>query len=578
MRRRLPTVAAIAMAAALTAGCQASLRTPSPSVAPPAPAEVPQTPPPEPPVALPDPVVALLAEAERHFEAGQQELSRGHLDSARSEFDRSLAVLLESPLGARTDPRLRERFDQLVDRISAYETIALREGDGFTEKKYEAASLDDLLGLSLYPHAAPSADLRDIVATDLSRTTHDISIPLNDRVLTYIDLFQGRLRDWFQAALTRGAAYLPMIQGVLRAQNLPLDLAYVPIVESAFSPTALSRAKAKGTWQFIRSTAQAYGLKYDWYVDERSNPEKATVAAAKYLSALRTMFKGNWHLALASYNGGPGLVQRAMTRTKITDFWKLIDKPRALPRETREYVPMVLAAIVIARNPAQYGFEVADAAPREFDTVMLAHPVDLRRIAEWAGTTIDEIEALNPELRRWTTPVGAPSYALKVPTGTAPALEARLSEAEPSELATLNWYVVKKGDSLAAIAKKLRVSRSDLSEANRLTLRSRVTPGQRLIIPVVPAAVVSARAQAGGAAGAPPVADAAGPADGGTAPPADAVKVVYRVKSGDTLYAIARMYRTTVDALKTWNHLDSSRILPGDRLTIYTKGSGRPEP
>jgi len=177
--------------------------------------------------------------------------------------------------------------------------------------------------------------------------------------MAYVELFQGRLHDWVQEGLRRGTRYLPMIQSVFRAEGLPLDLAYVPLIESAFKPNALSRAKAKGVWQFMRGTALEHGLKSDWYVDERADPEKATRAAASYLRTLRRTFGGDWCLALASYNGGPGLVRRAMKRSGLDNFWALASaKRRYLPRETREYVPMILAAIIIARNPAQFGFSI----------------------------------------------------------------------------------------------------------------------------------------------------------------------------------------------------------------------------
>src|SRR5205823_1549378 len=168
-----------------------------------------------------------------------------------------------------------------------------------------------------------------------------------------------------------------------------------PLVESAFKPEALSRAKAKGVWQFMSGTALENGLRRDWYIDERSDPEKATVAAARYLGTLKRQFDGDWHLALASYNGGPGRLQRAMKRAGLDDFWKLADKPKVLPRETREYVPMILAAIVIARNPTQYGFSLEPEPAPSYDKITLPRPVDLRRVAEWADTTIDEIQALN---------------------------------------------------------------------------------------------------------------------------------------------------------------------------------------
>src|SRR5207248_1152122 len=242
---------------------------------------------------------------------------------------------------------------------------ALATGDGFTEKKYEPASIDELLSTPAAPApASPStpAALKDVVASDVQSNRHDVPIPVNQRVLSYIQMFQGRLHDFIEEGMKRGSKYLPMIQNVFRAEGLPLDLAYVPLVESAFKPNALSRVNAKGVWQFMAGTAAENGLRRDWYIDERSDPEKATVAAARYLKTLSKPFNRDWHLALASYNGGPGRMQRAIKRSGTDSFWKLAEKPKILPRETREYVPMILAAIVIARTPSQYGFDFeADA-------------------------------------------------------------------------------------------------------------------------------------------------------------------------------------------------------------------------
>src|SRR5207342_894693 len=203
----------------------------------------------------------------------------------------------------------------------------------------------------------PSAETKQAVAEDLESTEHDIDIPLNGRVLSFVELFTGRLRGYLQDGLSRGVQFLPMIQNVFRAEGLPLDLAYVPLVESAFKPNALSKTKAKGVWQFMAGTGLENGLRRDWFIDERSDPEKATLAAAKYLRTLSKLFGGDWHLALASYNGGPGRMQRALKTAHVDNFWTLTDKSKILPRETREYVPMILAAIVIARNPSQYGFD-----------------------------------------------------------------------------------------------------------------------------------------------------------------------------------------------------------------------------
>ncbi len=579
---------AAASVGAIVAGCGPRLQSQPPRTVP-APVVRQAAPPAPVPAAAPqpDPVAALIATSQHHFETGQQELQLGHLDRAKAEFNAALDVLLESQYGGRSDPRLRDHFDRLVDRISTYEISALTAGDGFAEKKYEPASIDALLELSTFEHPAPSSALQAAVRSDLQKTVHDIPIPLNSRVLAYIDLFQGRLRDWIQDGLRRGGRYLPMIQNVFRAEGLPLDLAYVPLIESAFKPNAVSRAKAKGVWQFMQGTALAHGLKADWYIDERSDPEKATSAAAKYLKRLCSIFDGDWHLALASYNGGPGRVQRAMTRSHLTDFWSLSARRNLLPHETREYVPMILAAIVIARNPLQYGFEVATTASSAaaFDTVKLEKPVDLRRVAEWTGASISDIQALNPELRRLTTPpIRSSDYELKVPSGTSATVLEKLSQADPNDLAAFKWYVVRRGDSIATIARKLGVSRSELASANYLSVRSPVATGQKLIIPRESTLLLAARADRP----VPPTASrsvVAGNAMMGEAPtvgPSENARLIYRVKSGDSLSSIARLFNTTVRSLQLWNHLGTTSIKPGDRLTIFsnrvvgTTGSRRP--
>ncbi|MEW5981700.1 MAG: transglycosylase SLT domain-containing protein [Acidobacteriota bacterium] len=516
------------------------------------------------PLASPEPDVVdlLIASAQSHFERGQAQLALGHLESARAEFDQAVEFLLGAPDGARGEPRTREYFDRLVDRISAQEIRALAEGDGFTEKPAEPSSLDELLGILTFEPPTPEPGLAETVETDLRTTMHDIPIPLNARVLGYVEAFQGRLREWFQTALDRGGSYLPMIQEVFRAEGLPLDLAYIPIIESAFRTNALSRARAKGFWQLMVGTGKEQGLKTDWYIDERSDPYKSTRAAARYLKSLNRMFDGDWHLTLASYNGGPGTVQRAIRRKRSDDYWTIAEQGRYLPRETRAYVPMVLAAIVIARNPAGYGFSYTPSAPPEMETVSLTGPVDLRRIAEWTGVSIDEIQGLNPELRRWTTPLRGDSYALKVPSGAAAAVEQRLAQTPAEELATLQYHTVRKGESLASIARTLRVKRADLAEANYLRSVARVSIGQQLVIPRAPTALLAAQADRPAASGVGMVTP-----DGGEHRPE---KTTYRVRRGDTLYGIARTFNTTVATLRSLNRLSGDRILPGELLTVHS--------
>jgi membrane-bound lytic murein transglycosylase D len=561
----LPVLAAVGLSTSI-----ACAGNPKPQT-PPAPAvqrSVQATPAPQPPA---DPVAILIASSKKHFEAGERELRLGHLDRARAEFDRAVDVLLESPYGARADARMREHFDRLIDRVNAHEVTALAQGDGFAEKKYEPASIDELLKIATFAKAPADAETTAAVKDDLSRTAHDIDIPQNSRVLSAVELLQGRLRDYVQESLTRGAKYLPMIQNVFRAEGLPLDLAFIPIIESGFKTNALSKASAKGPWQFMLPTAKDHGLKTDWFIDERSDFEKSTVAAAKYLKMLSKMFDGDWHLVLAAYNGGQGRLQRAMKRSGIEDFWDLSETQKFLPKETREYVPLILAGMIVGRNPMQYGFDIATADPIAYEKVPVPRAIDLRRVAEWTGTSVDEIQALNPELRRWTTPLRYPDYEVKVPAGTGEQFRARLGAAKAEELTTLKWHTVRRGETLGTIAKRLRVSNVELASANNLSTKSRVRAGTDLIIPRAPATMLATRTDreapaitasrpVAGTGAVPEVRRASSPTRGPSA--------YYKVQRGDTLSKIARLFDTSVDKIKVWNRLRGNTITPGARLLV----------
>jgi membrane-bound lytic murein transglycosylase D len=362
-------------------------------------------------------------------------------------------------------------------------------------------------------------------------------------------LFQGRLYDFMAGGLERGQRYLPMIRRIFREENVPLDLAYVPLVESAFKSNALSRARARGMWQFMPGTGAEHGLRQDWFIDERSDPEKATRAAAQYLKTLHRMFDGDWALALASYNAGPGRVQRAADRARTEDYWRLTSSTRYLPRETREYVPMIMAAIVIAKNPELYGFEVEASAPLSFEKVTVDQAIDLKYIAEWSGVSVDALRELNPELRRSTTPMA--SHELKVPVGTAPTIARQLASAE-ALFVKFPMHTVKRGETVTTIARRYRVSVAELRAANDLTSRSKLRVSQTLMIPQRPAAGLPT---------------AVARATQTTTPPM-AAPVTHRVQRGDTLYSIARRYDTTVASLKQANRLRSNTINVGDRLMI----------
>ncbi|HEX5216182.1 MAG TPA: LysM peptidoglycan-binding domain-containing protein [Vicinamibacterales bacterium] len=501
----------------------------------------------------PDPVADFIASIEEAFAAGQQELNAGRLVAAREHFDAAVDRMLALPEGARRSPRIATEFERLLDRISALEVLMLRDGDGLNETKSEPAAIDELLSAAMFERPRPALTTEETVIADLARTPHDIDIPVNERVLSFIELFQGRLHELMEAGLQRSTRYVPMIQTVFREEGLPLDLAYVPLVESAFKPNALSRVSARGMWQFMLPTAQEFDLQSNWFIDERSDPEKATRAAAAYLKYLRDFFDGDWHLALASYNAGQGRIQRALQKSKREDFWEVTSTSRYLPRETRDYVPMILAAMIIAKNPGLYGFEVGAAAPLAYETVAVPNALDLKYIAEWAGVSVEAIQELNPELRRTTTPMTR--HELRVPVGTAAPILAQLPGAE-SLYASFKFHTVRRGETLATIARKYKITQTDLRQANDMRT-SRVRANQSLMIPQRPAA---------GLPSAPP--SARGTSARTARPTAATTQTTYRVQRGDTLSSIARQFDMSIADLKKMNRLSTDKINIGDRLTV----------
>jgi membrane-bound lytic murein transglycosylase D len=546
---KLTARALVVFCAGLLVGCSAN---PRPELAAP--------PPPIPiaPVAVipaasaaeikPDPIQELLDRVEREFAAGEAASKATRLVAAREHFDRAVDMLLALPDGARQNPRIAVEFDRLLDRISALDLIALRDGDGFIEARSEPAAIDDLLTAAVFERPKPAATTADTVRADLVANPRDLPITVNDKVLSFVELFQGRLREFMQESLQRSLRYLPMIEAVFKEAGLPGDLAYMPIVESGFKPTALSRASARGLWQFMLPTARMHGLQQTWFVDDRADPEKATRAAAQYLKTLHDMFDGDWHLTLASYNGGPGRLERAIRLSKTRDFWQMSRSTRYLPRETRDYVPMIMAAIIIANNPALYGFDVAASGPMASESVTVPDALDLKIIAEWVDVSVDDLRALNPELRRATTPMG--NHELKVPLGTAATVQARLALDDPP-YAHFTIHTVKRGETVSTVARRYKVAQNDLRRANELTARAVIRAGQELMIP---------QRTAGGLPAAPVVARAATPAPAGA--------VDYRVRRGDTLFSIARQFGTTVARIKQLNQLTTDRINIGDRLQV----------
>ena len=537
-RRRLGFAFLAVLAVSCGAGRKAVVVAPAP------------VPPPQAPAA-PDPAAAVLAESDEALRSGLAAADAGHLDRARADFDRAVDVLLSFPGGAASEPRLAEAYRRTLETIQVREIEMLAAGDGFTEVASEPASID-VVGTLPVGDAPASEETRAQAIAAVAAERPDLPIELNEAVLSCLDLYQGRLRDWFDGALSRGQKYLPHIRQVFAEEGIPQDLAYVALVESAFKPTAYSRARARGVWQFISATGRRYGLQQDWWVDERSDPDKATRAAAQYLKELYAMF-GDWNLALAGYNAGEMKVVRAMKRYNSSDFWEL-RKTRGFRRETKNYVPLIHAAIVIAKSPERYGFTVAKAEEPDFERVAIEGAYDLRVVAECAGEPVETIRSLNPQLRRLATPADR-TFQLKVPTGRAAAVTECLGKLPEEKRVSFRTHVVRRGQTLAGIARANGVTTRDISEANGLTPGKRLRPGTELIIPIPARShVVTARHAA--------------PAEA-----ADARRVRYKVRPGDTLASIAARYNTTVDDLRAWNGLRGSMIAAGNFLTIYTAAS-----
>jgi membrane-bound lytic murein transglycosylase D len=508
-----------------------------------------------------DPAPGLIAESEAHLKAGLAAADEGDLDDARLEFDRAVDRLASFPGGALSEPRVAEAYRRTL------ETVQVREAELSAatedEPSGEPAAIDAVAALPVSDApASPETMARATAAVEAE--TFDLPIEVNDAVASCLELYQGRLRDWFEEALSRGQAYLPEFRRVFAQEGLPQDLAYVALVESAFKTSAYSRARARGVFQFVSSTGRRYGLAVDPWIDERGDPEKATRAAALYLKDLYDLF-GDWNLALAGYNAGEGKVLRGMQRYHKTDYWQL-RKTRALRPETKNYVPLIHAAIVLAKAPQRYGFTITAEARPEWESVPVDGAWDLRVVADCASTPVETLRELNPELRRLATPADR-RYGLRVPPGHGAGLGECLAALPPEKRTSYRTVVVRKGQTLTSIARAHGVSSQVVAEANYLTLGRRLRPGTDLVIPVPPARTAAAakpKAVAAPKASASPVRRASAQA------PREHSAVQYRIEPGDTLSSIAAEHGTTVAQLRAWNGIKGTRISAGEILTLYT--------
>lgn len=402
----------------------------------------------------------------------------------------------------------------------------------------------------------------ELTVPESEEPSFDIPITVNDAVERWLTYFQTDGRKNFAIYLSRAGRYEPMMRAIFRDAGLPEDLVYLSLIESGFSTRAYSRARAVGLWQFISSTGRLYDLEISYWVDERRDPIKATKAAATHLKDLYEEF-GSWYLVAAAYNGGPSRVRRGIRRTGSDDFWTLSQR-RYLRRETRNYVPKLIAAALIAKQPENYSFfDIAEAEPLAYDIVQVPDATSIDVIADAAGVTEDAIAELNPQILRGVTPPGQ-TYSLRVPPGTGHRFALSYARVPATERVTWVQHVVRRGETLGEIARNYGVSVSGIRAANRGVDPRRLQIGQRLIIPRAGKLPRYASVPATVRRTTPRKVEPQRP---------EGPFVTYRVQRGDSLWAIAKRYDVTPRDLMQWNGLTTSRIYPGDEVRIYVGGS-----
>ncbi len=433
--------------------------------------------------ALPRPVQDLMQASRLKYLEGSGLIKAGESDKARESFNKAVDLLLQSDWDIPSTPALSHYFQELVQKIQEDESRYLT-APGETPEEIETAVVDELDQLDLSPAIIDPAI--QALENEIAGTKYEIPINVNEMVAKSLDYWLKSGRKYFVDGLVRSGQYRPMIEKVFREESIPLDLMYLAQVESLFKTHAVSRAQAKGIWQFEKGTAIRYGLKVTKDVDERSDPEKSTRAAARYLNDLFAMFK-DWNLALAAYNWGEGKVQRLINSTGLTDFWKLVDLRRRLPEETKNHVPLIQASVILGRNPEKFGLPTELASPLEYAEVSVSKPIDLRAAAKVLSTSIDELKKLNPSLRGLTTPANYPNFQLKVPADSDPMSHEQLASLPTAKIIVRESasvrYKVKSGDSLNRIAAKYHVTVSELERVNKLSSKKNLKAGTWIQIP-----------------------------------------------------------------------------------------------
>jgi membrane-bound lytic murein transglycosylase D len=476
----------------------------------------------------------LIDSVEKAYHAGMSDYQQGHLASARANFDYAVDLMLKCNCDLRGDQTISDEFDRIVDAVNTLELDALRQGNGL-QPQAEPSPVD-VAGNITTPASANATAKADAA---LKITQSDLPLVTNEYVDAYIDFFSNSQKGHgtIVASLERLGRYKEMIQRVLREEGVPQDLIYQAVAESGFRPQALNpRSGAGGMWQFM-PWASAYGLERTAWVDQRFDPEEATHAYAREIKKQYDQL-GDWYLAMAAYDWGAGNIQKAVQRTGYADFWELYRRNN-LPQETKNYVPIILAVTIIAKNPKQYGLDtITPDPPLITDTVTTDYAVDLRLVSDIVGVPVQEITALNPSLLRISTPPDD-SFNLHLPPGTKDVFTRDIAEIPVDKRRYWRFHTVEEGDTMESIAHTWHVSTSELAFVNQLSASSDLSGVDSLVIPVAP---VSA--------------------------PSSLRNAVYHPRKGDTLVTIADRFGVTVAQLRRWNHIRGEAVVPGSSVYV----------
>jgi membrane-bound lytic murein transglycosylase D len=423
----------------------------------------------------PNPSDLLIQQAEEKFRSGTRAYMASDYDRARADFDAAIGLMLRASDSPTNRTLFEHTLDNMVDTINRYDLTSM--GAAVTDEVpgFDKAPIDDISGMT-FP---VDPRIKDKVETQVKTTSSVLPLMTNDAILGYVNYFSGRGHRTIENGLIRAGRYEPMITKIFAEEGIPPELIRLAQAESGFMPRAVSVAAARGMWQFMKFRGNEYGLHQTRWTDDRLDPEMATRAAARHLHDLFNEFH-DWYLAMAAYNCGPGVIEKAVERTGYADFWELRSRG-VLPKETANYVPIILAMTIVAKNAPEYGiYDLVQEKPIEYDTLPLEADVNLGLISDLTETPIPELQQLNPALLRGTAPEG---YDLHVPKGMLEDVKEGLASVPAATRATARLHKVEPGESLADIAKRFKSTSLAIAGANGLEKGADVNEGDRLVIP-----------------------------------------------------------------------------------------------